>query len=146
LRSSINAIASFQQKPRTTMLDSPFVLLLLGISAAGAIASYSTARRRRRSSASPTLSSLSDQDLVTLFAALRTDVDPAATSVSIIAQQLASQSVEHPISGTRTASRMREADHLKSVSWVIERDREVRRRITVLVIEEIDRRRLGTLR
>jgi hypothetical protein len=41
---------------------------------------------------------------------------------------------------------MREADHLKSVSWVIERDREVRRRITVLVIEEIDRRRLGTLR
>lgn len=126
------------------MLDSPFLLLFIGISAAGAIASY-TARRRRRSSASPPLSSLSDQDLATLLAALRTD-DPTATGASITAQRLASQISEHPVSGRRTATRMREADNLQSVRWAIEQDHEVRRRITVLVIEEIERRHPGAQR
>jgi hypothetical protein len=114
------------------MLDSPITLLLLGISAASAIASYAAHRRRKqRQAALPTLSILTDADLMAALAALSAP-GPDGTNTPVIAQQHAAPPARHSISVTHPASEMREADH----------DSEVRRRITLLVIEELERRGL----
>lgn len=122
------------------MLDSPITLLLLGISAASAIASY-TAHRRRSRQALPDLSTLSEAELLAALAALETQGNDARST----AQTHASQVATHSISAMHAASRIREAGHPKSVS-LIEQDHDVRRRITFLIVEEIERRQVRTQR
>jgi hypothetical protein len=124
------------------MLDSPLTLILLGISAASAIASFTAARRRRTRSTPPALSTLTDADLLAALAAL----EPHATSASSTAQPRASRQATDVISAMHAASRMREVDHPKSVSGAIEQGHDVRRRLTLLIIEEIERRQVRTER
>lgn len=118
------------------MFDSPITLLLLGISAASALASYAAARRRRARSAQPALSALSDADLLATLASL----EPRATNAQTTAQLRAAHPVRHSIFEMHAASRTREPDYPESVSLAIEHDHEVRRRLTLLVVEEIERR------
>jgi hypothetical protein len=124
------------------MLDSPITLILLGISAASALASYTAARRRRARSAPPALSALSDADLLAALAALQ----PRATSMSGTTQRSAAHTPQHSISATHSVPGIREAGHPESVSLAIEQDHEVRRRLTLLVVEEIERRLVRTER
>jgi hypothetical protein len=109
------------------MLDSPITLLLIGISAASAIASLAARRRRRQSPPAPlTLSTLSDRDLLAALAALQTDGRPAP----------------YPASAIPTGSEIRDQNHSASVTWATGADPDVHRRVTLLVIEEIARRGL----
>jgi hypothetical protein len=121
------------------MLDSPIALILL---AASVFASYKAARRWRARSAPPALSTLSDVDLLTALAAL----EQQATNASSAAQPRASRQATDLISAMHAASRMREVDHPKSVSGAIEQGHAVRRRLTLLIIEEIERRQVRTER
>jgi hypothetical protein len=108
------------------MLDSPITLLLIGISAASAIASLAARRRRRQSPpAPPALSTLSDRDLLAALAALQAE----------------GRSAPYPPSAIPTASEIRDQNHSASVTWATA-DPDVHRRITLLVIEEIARRGL----
>lgn len=116
------------------MLDSPLTLILLGISAMSAVASYTAVRRRRRSTL-PALSALSDADLLATLAALRSN------NSSGTAQQGAERTITHSISVMHAASGMRESGHPNSASSASEEEVELRRNITLLVIEEIERRR-----
>jgi hypothetical protein len=119
------------------MLDSPITLLLLGISAASAIASYAAHRRKRQSQqlSAPALSNLSDADLLAALASLQ----PSDTNAAAIAQHRAAHPARHSISVAHPASEIRDAHYPVSATWV-EHDVEVRRRITLLVIEELKRR------
>jgi hypothetical protein len=96
------------------MLDSPITLLLLGISAASAIASYSAARRRRRSraqpSALPALSHLSDEDLLAALAALQPGTDHRGinTSAEFAPHRHTERAASQPVSAMRSASKIRE--------------------------------------
>lgn len=117
------------------MLDSPITLLLLGISAASALASYAAARRRRARSAPPALATLGDKDLAAVLATLQSNDAPDT------AQLPAQQTDRHSVSGTHSTTAIRDARYPQPVRWS-EHDPEVRRRITLLVIEEIERRGL----
>ena len=125
------------------MLDSPIALVLLGISAASAIASYTMGRRKRRQIplASAPLTTLTDEALLAALAALQLEPDPPANNASIATQRRDPHAVQHPISATHSASRMREPNHSKSATGRTE-DPELHRRITLLIVEEIARRRL----
>lgn len=116
------------------MFDSPIALILLSISAISAVASYTAVRRCRRSTL-PTLSALNDADLLATLAALQ------ANNISGTAQQAAERTTTHSISVMHAASRMRESGHSKSASLALEKEVELRRSITLLAIEEIERRR-----
>lgn len=119
------------------MFDSPITLLLLGISAASAIASYTAHRRRRRTRpAPPALATLSDADLLAALASL----EPPGTNAQTTSQLRAARVAAHSISVTHPASSMREPEHPMSVTSTIEQSHEVRRRMTLLIIEEIERR------
>jgi hypothetical protein len=125
------------------MFDSPITLLLLGISAASAIATFTAARRRRRTRpAPPALATLSDGDLLAALASL----DPQATNAQTTAQRRATHTTHHSISVTHPAPEMREPNHPASVSSVIDQNHEVRRRLTLFIIEEIERRQVRTER
>jgi hypothetical protein len=129
------------------MLDSPLTLLLLGLSAAGAIASYTAARRRRhhqpQPAPPPALSHLTNDDLLAALATLQLG-DPRTTNTQIAAQQRASRATHPSKSAMRSPPEIRDADNLESASWSNARDVELRRRITLLIIDEIERRGLAS--
>lgn len=117
------------------MFDSPITLLLLGISAASAIASYTAHRRRKRLDASA-LTNLTDADLLAALTALQSTTTPGG------AQRHTEHGAQHSASVMHSHPEMRDLLHPESVS-PLGRDTEVRRRITLLVIEEIERRSLA---
>lgn len=111
-------------------------LILLAITAAGGVASF-TANRRRSRQAPLDLSTLSQADLLAVLASL----DPHSTNAQRIAQPPAQQANGHSVSVIHSAPGMRDA-HFPEPVIRPGHDSEVRRRITLLVIEEIERRGL----
>ena len=110
------------------MLDSPLTLVLLGISAASAIASL-IARPRSR----PPLANSTDEDLLVALGYLE------ATNTEMTTQPRAPHDRAGPELVSHPTFEMRDAIRPKSVRSSAQTN-EQRRRITLLIIEELQRR------
>lgn len=112
------------------MVDSPLTIVLLGISAASAIASLIARRRSRPTPLGP----FSDEDL---FAAL---VKLTTTNSNITPQPHAPVDCTTPAFVSHPLAEMREVVHSESVRSQPRSEDELRRS-RLLIIEEIERRR-----